>query len=270
VIRVSALYVHPIKGCAGIPVASAEVTPRGLANDRRWMVVDAEGTFVSQRERAEMVLARTALATDAAAIDLVAPGLPPLRLPLRHEAGPRREIRVWDDRGQAVVHAEGSAWFSRFLGAPHQLVYMPDDARRAVSLEYGRPGDIVSFADAYPLLLISQASLDDLNARLDTPIVMERFRPNVVVEGCPPFDEDSWPTFQVGALAFRGPKPCSRCVVTTVDPDTGLRGKEPLRTLATYRQRDGKVWFGMNVVPDATGTLRIGDELRARADGQVG
>jgi hypothetical protein len=258
-IRIAALYVHPVKGFAGIRVESAEVTARGLAHDRRWMVVDADGMFVTQRERPEMVLVRTALA--AGAIELGAPGLPPFRLPLRHEAGPRRDVRVWRHQGRGVAHAEGSAWISRFLGGPHELVYMPDQERRPVDPDYGRPGDIVSFADGYPLLLISQASLDHLNARLAAPIVMERFRPSLVVEGCPPHAEDDWPAFSIGALPFRGVKPCSRCVVTTVDPATGVRGLEPLRTLAVYRSRDGKVWFGMNVVPDGTGPLRVGDQL---------
>ena len=182
-IRVSGLYLHPVKGCAGLRVEEAEVTARGFANNRRFMIVDADGTFVTQRERPELVRVRTALEPDA--VHLTAPGLPKLRLPLRHEAGRRRDILVWQHRGRAVVHDEGSAWISRWLGGPHELVYMPDDERRPVSPDYGRPGDIVSFADGYPLLLISQASLDDLNARLERPIVMERFRPNIVVEGCP-------------------------------------------------------------------------------------
>jgi uncharacterized protein YcbX len=261
-LRVSALYVHPVKGFAGIPVEAAEVTPRGLAHDRRWMVVDADGMFVTQRERPEMVLVRTALT--GGAIELEAPDHPPFRLPLRHEGGPRRDVRVWRHQGRAIAHAEGSAWISRFLGGPHELVYMPDDERRPVDPDYGRAGDTVSFADGYPLLLISQASLDHLNARLAAPIVMERFRPSLVVEGCLPHAEDDWMAFSIGPLRFRGVKPCSRCVVTTIDPTTGVRGLEPLRTLAVYRSRDGKVWFGMNVVPDGTGPLRVGDELLPR------
>jgi len=262
-IRVSALYLHPVKGCAGIRVDSAEVTARGFANDRRFMIVDADGIFVTQRERPELVRVHTALGPDA--LDLTAKGLPPLRLPLRHESGPRRDVRVWAHEGRAVVHAEGSAWFSAFLGNPSELVYMPDDERRPVNPTYARPGDIVSFADGYPLLLVSQASLDDLNARLEQPIVMERFRPNIVVEGCPPFAEDAWPAFQIADLGFRGAKRCSRCVVTTVDPATGDRGVEPLRTLATFRKQDGEIWFGMNVVPDGTGTVRVGDLVRLPA-----
>ena len=258
-LKISRLYVHPVKGFAGIRVEAAEVTARGFRHDRRWMVVDADGMFVTQRERPEMVLVRTALS--GGAIDLAAPGLPPFRLPLRHEAGPRRDVRVWRHQGRAVAHAEGSSWISRFMGGPHELVYMPDDERRPVDPDYGRPGDIVSFADGYPLLLISEASLDHLNARLPAPIVMERFRPSVVVEGCSPHAEDDWMSFTVGTLPFRGVKPCSRCVVTTVDPTTGARGPEPLRTLAVYRSRDGKVWFGMNVIPDGTGAIRVGDAV---------
>src|SRR5215467_1760755 len=139
-LTISRLYVHPVKGFAGIRVESAEVTARGFRNDRRWMVVDADGMFVTQRERPEMVLVRTALVDGA--IALTAPNMPPFRLPLGHDGGPRREVRVWRHQGRAVAHAEASAWISRFMGGPHELVYMPDDERRPVDPDYGRDGDI--------------------------------------------------------------------------------------------------------------------------------
>jgi uncharacterized protein YcbX len=128
-----------------------------------------------------------------------------------------------------------------------------------VNPERARPGDVVSFADGYPFLVISEASLSDLNSRLETPLVMERFRPNIVVSGVPAYAEDTFRHVRFGEVGFRAVKRCDRCSVTTIDPETGARGKEPLRTLATYRREDGKVWFGMNLIHDAEGTLSVGD-----------
>jgi uncharacterized protein YcbX len=139
---------------------------------------------------------------------------------------------------------------------------MPDDVERAVSPDHSRPGDIVGFADGFPLLLATTASLEDLNARLTVPVPMNRFRPNVVVEGCSPWEEDGWTQVTVGQVPFRVAKPCGRCVIITTDQRTGERGVEPLRTLATFRQKDGKVNFAQNCVPDADGVLAVGDELR--------
>jgi uncharacterized protein YcbX len=259
---VTALYVYPVKGCAGIRVTHAEVVARGFARDRRWMIVDADGMFVTQRTKPRLALVRTTL--DGDDIVLEAPGLPTLRLPVRHEAGERRAVQVWSHVGAAVVHPEGSGWVSRYLGAPHGLVYMPDDHLRQVSPERARPGDVVSFADGYPFLLISEASLGALNARLPAPLAMTRFRPSVVVAGCAPFAEDGWAQLRIGALGFRGVKRCERCVVTTVDPETGQGGVEPLRTLATFRRSPGEgnqVWFGMNLIHDGAGALAVGDAV---------
>ncbi|HEX5100328.1 MAG TPA: MOSC N-terminal beta barrel domain-containing protein [Polyangiaceae bacterium] len=259
-IRVAELHVYPVKACRGMRVSSARVVERGFAGDRRWMIVDAEGRFVTQRTEKRLALVTALLAKDEA-LELSAPGAGSIRLPATHEAGARRPVQVWSHVGTAVLHPEGSAWISAFLGAPHFLVYMPDDERRPVNPERARPNDIVGFADAYPVLLISEASLVALNARLAAPITMQRFRPNIVVTGCEPFAEDTWATLTIGSLGFRGVKRCDRCVVTTVDPETAEAGVEPLRTLATFRREDGKVWFGMNLIHDGPGTLRVGDEL---------
>jgi uncharacterized protein YcbX len=171
--------------------------------------------------------------------------------------------QVWDDVGSALCHAEGSRWFSDFLNEDVRLVYMPDSERRAVNPKRARPNDIVSFADAYPLLLISEASLADLNSRLPQPVEMRRFRPNLVLADCEPFAEDRFTTLSIGEVSFRGVKRCERCSVTTVDPATGERGKEPLRTLAQYRLEHGKVWFGMNLIQDGPGELWVGDVAHA-------
>jgi len=258
--RVVELYVYPVKGCRGVRVDSASVVERGFAGDRRWMIVDADRKFVTQRTERRLALVRAVLGDDPV-LELSAPGAGAVRVPSTYDAGPRREVQVWSHVGSAVAHAEGSAWISAFLGGPHSLVYMPDDERRPVNPERARPGDIVGFADAYPFLLISEASLAALNARLAAPITMQRFRPNIVVSGCKPFAEDTWAALTIGTLGFRGVKRCDRCVVTTVDPETAEPGVEPLRTLATFRREDGKVWFGMNLIHDGPGTLSVGDEL---------
>jgi uncharacterized protein YcbX len=183
------------------------------------------------------------------------------RQPPADAAFTRRTYRLWDDVGSALEHEAGSRWFSELLDDDVSLVYMTDTEQRRVSPKRARPDDIVSFADAYPLLLMSEASLNDLNQRLDEPVRMSRFRPNLVISGGEPYAEDDYTWLQIGALAFRGVKRCERCVVTTVDPDTGEQGLEPLRTLATYRLEDSKVWLGMNLIHDALGTLRVGDAV---------
>lgn len=257
--RVTGLFVHPIKSCRGIAVTEARVTRRGLANDRRYMVTDDTGRFVSQREEPSMATIVTTLEPGALVVE--ARGHAPLRLPLGLDAGERRDVSVWRHQGPAIVHDAGSAWFSKVLGRALWLAYQPDDAIRAVNPERGQPGDQVSFADGYPLLLASEASLADLSARVGAPVSMRRFRPNVVIDGDAPFVEDRMARFSLGAIRFRNLKPCDRCSIPALDPDTGERGVEPTRSLAKYRTHDGAVWFAVNLVPDDEGVLRVGDPV---------
>ena len=261
---VSALYVYPVKSCRGIRVQEWPVVARGFFADRRWMIVDACGKYVTQRELPQLALVNTALEADR--LRLTAPGRAELELPLAHETGESREVQVWEDRAVGIAHALGSAWFSEYLGAPHELVYMPEHCRRQVNPARAKPSDIVGFADGYPFLLISEASLDDLNSRLEVPIAIERFRPNIVIRGSEPFAEDGYARVRIGPIAFRGPKRCDRCVITTIDPITGEGGKEPLRTLAKFRLADQKVWFGMNLIHDSVGVLRVGDSVSHTRD----
>ena len=257
-IRVTSIDIFPIKSCRGITVTRAEVTRRGLALDRRWMIVEREGgRFVSQREEARLALVDVAVREGALALS--APGMGALALPVAHDEGARRDVTVWRTTVPAAVHREGSEWMSAYLSRALDLVYLPDDVHREINPKYAAPGDHVSFADGYPLLLASEGSLADLNARLAAPLPMRRFRPNVTISGAAAWDEETWPSVRIGALSFRAPKPCERCVVTTIDPATAEKGPEPLRTLAAYRNREGAVWFGMNLVPDAEGQLAIGD-----------
>ncbi len=259
-IRISALYVYPVKGCAGIAVPEARVTWRGLAHDRRWMLIDERGNFLSQRSLPKLCLLRTVLRDGG--IGLSFPGAGEASLPLRAGEGPRASARVWGFESGAIVHEAASAWASRALGvAGCRVVFMPDEVRRPVEPAFARPGDVVSFADEYPVLLASNASLADLNARLDAPVTMARFRPNVVLEGAAAFAEDAFRRVRFGGVDWRMPKPCSRCQVVTVDPATGETSPEPLRTLSTYRRAGNAVLFGANLVPEAEGLVRVGDEL---------
>ena len=256
----SGLYVYPNKSAAGIAVKEWEIDRRGLRHDRRWMLVDESGCFMSQRRFARMALIRVRIEPDCLIVD--APGMPSLELPLRPPAGRLVLARVWDDLVESLTVGDGEdRWFSRFLDVSCSLVYLPEESVRPVDPTYGRPGDQVGLADAFPFLLISEASLAGLNARLEQPVPMDRFRPSLVVKGCEPFAEDEWRLVRIGPITLRVVKSCSRCTITTVDQRTADTGKEPLRTLARFRKRDSKVLFGQNLIHDNLGTLRAGDPV---------
>lgn len=252
----SELWRFPMKSAAGQALERGELGPRGLEQDRHWMLVDLTGGFLTQRQLPRMALITTAL--DAAgALHLSAPGMPPC--PVRARPELRVAVRVWGDTCLAAACDEGTdAWLSDFLAQPCRLVYLPTAERRPVDPHYAQPEDQVGFADGFPLLLISQASLDDLNTRLTAPIPMRRFRPNLVVAGSAPYAEDAWRVIRIGAIVMRVVKPCSRCPIPNVDPDTGIPGSEVLRTLTRYRRRDNKVYFGQNLLHDGPGVLTVG------------
>lgn len=260
-VTVRALTIYPIKGCRGIALESAEIQDIGLKDDRRFMVIDADQRFVSQRE-----IPRMALITVAAHRDgwtLTAPGMEAVTF-TPTATGQAQPATIWRDT--ALVVSQGThvaEWLSSFLGAPLQLVAMHPSYRRPVSSTYAKsPEDAVSFADGYASLICNQASLDELNQRLDTPIGMERFRPNIVVSGAEAWAEDDWQEIYIGETLSYAVKPCARCVVTTTDQDTATRGQEPLRTLARYRTRELGVIFGQNLIHAHTGTIRVGDVVR--------
>lgn len=261
---VDALFVYPVKSCAGVSVERARVTKRGFEHDRRWMVTDADGKFLTQRTLPAMQAIRVAIERDGFVV--TAPGQPPLSLPHLFSDGARVPIAIWKHEGEAVRHDAGSAWFSRALGRPLQLVCMPDAIERPVR-SFAQPGDVVSFADEYPFLVVNRASLDDLNARSKLRTDVRRFRPSLVVAGAPPWAEDEWRRIRVGAVPMRLPKGCARCTIPSIDPDTLEITKEPLRTLATFRTRDHEVWFGINGIADVDGrsdeelVLRVGDPV---------
>jgi uncharacterized protein YcbX len=259
--QLAALFIHPVKSCRAISVAHAWVERRGLRDDRRWMVADAQGKFITQRTRPELARVRVALAGDE--LHLASDGAPPLVLPRSYQDGPEVAVEVWSHRGGAIAHAEGSAWFSAFLGQPAQLVCLSDapERQRLLRDDAADPGQPVSFADEYPFLLANESSLADLNVRSNFRTDVRRFRPNLVVAGAPAWAEDQWRHVRVGAVRFRLLKPCARCTIPTIDPDSGEIGKEPLRTLATFRARDHEVYFGVNAVAGDEGELRVGDAV---------
>ena len=233
---------------------------KGLRHDRRWVIVDNEGKFISQRTHPRMALISGFF--DGHSLALTAPGQDPLELEVP-EGKSRIAVAVWRDQVDAAsADPEADRWLSHYLDHPCRLAFMDDACSRPISSPGGLPGETVSFADGYPCLLISNASLADLNGRLADPLPMDRFRPNLVVDGCEAFAEDRWRKMAVGKTVFRFAGRCPRCSVTTVNQASGQRhSEEPLRTLATYRQRESGVVFGVNLVPEKTGLIALGDQV---------
>lgn len=255
----SQIYIYPVKSLGGIVLTELPVEARGLMHDRRWMLVDADNRFLTQREYPRLALVSPTVGEKG--LTLAAPGMTALCVPLV-TAGKTETVRVWRSVCEAVsVGEEAAKWFTRYLGRPARLMFMPDETRRAVNPDYGKPDDIVSFADGYPLLLLGEATVQDLNARLDNPVPMDRFRPNLVVADSAPYAEDGWKRIAVGSAVFRVVKPCDRCVMTTIDQATAARGVEPLHTLAQYRTSGGKVLFGQYLIAEGTGAARLGDTV---------
>lgn len=280
-IELTGLRRYPIKSCRGEDLDVADVEPWGLAGDRRWMVVDPAGEVVTAREANRLVLVDPQL-TDRG-LRLTAPGIADLVID-RPDSGSLTEVEIWDDRLQArLAEADAHDWFSEAIGRPLRLVYLDDPHRRPIDPDYAEEGEVVSLADGFPLLLANEESLAQLNSWIaegpraaDGPVPMTRFRPNLVITGADAFAEDSWTRVRVGEVIFRVAKPCARCVLTTIDPVTAVRTKEPLVSLARHRKMGGKTLFAVNLVPEAPlgqvvpeqpddgkpyGTVRIGDQV---------
>ena len=261
----SAIHTFPLKSGAPLSLTQAPVQSRGLMHDRRWMVIDSAGKFVTGRQLSRLTLIRAQ--SDEHGLRVDAPGMPMLQISAPTH-GVRVKTAVW---GAAVTPLlagdDAHAWISEFLGAPHRLVYMDDACARPLKLKYdgiyGLDSDEVSFADGFPLLLTSQASLDLLNSKLAQPVPMLRFRPNLVVAGTTAHAEDEWKRIRIGECEFEVAKPCTRCVFTTVDFERGERDAngEPLRTLITYRRTPEGVSFGQNLIPRKLGSVQVGDRV---------
>lgn len=254
----SQINIYPLKSAGGIPLVNVVPETRGLAHDRRWMVVDDSGQFMTQRTSPKMALINTKIS--AQTLNLNAPGMSELSLPLFPTAGESQEVEIWGDRCEAWTSSpQTKKWISEFLGESCNIVFMPDHSNRPVDPDYTVGENQVSFSDGFPFLLISEASLNDLNKRLPESVAMMRFRPNLVVKNTEPFEEDFWKFIRIGDCELQVVKPCSRCVLTTVDPETGkFSGKEPLRTLATFRKENGKVLFGQNLLATKMGKMEVG------------
>lgn len=255
-IRLTELWTYPLKSAAGIALSSAQLHWRGLQQDRRWMLVDRDNVFVSQRRFPVMCLLQVALVEDG--IEVRRPDGAMLELPGLCE-GPVRRVRVWDDEVEAIDAGDVAAqWFSRYLGETVRLVVFNEQIKRPLDSQYAKHSDHTAFADGFPFLLISQASLDALNTRLPSPVGMERFRPNLVVDGCEAFAEDQWTRIVVGGIGFRVVKPCSRCVIPSIVQETAQRDPHINKVLAEFRRRDGQVFFGQNLIADNEGLLETG------------
>lgn len=267
--RLGSVHRYPLKSARGERLDAASVEPWGLAGDRRWMVVDPDGLALTAREVHPLLLLDPEIT--AAGLRVRAPGAEPLDV-TDPDPGRQVPVRLWRSELTAAHAEEADAWLGEVLGRPARLVHLDDPTRRPVSAEYAAPDDRVSFADGYPLLVTTTASLEALNDVVlersqgaHEPLPMTRFRPNVVVDGVTAWAEDDWRRVRIGGVDFRAVKGCARCVITTLDPGTAEGGKEPIASLARIRRWDGATWFGTNLVPDLPDgrpvTIREGDAV---------
>lgn len=260
---ISEIHVYPVKSLAGVSLDAAQLNGAGFEFDRQWMVTRPDGSFMTQRNCPQMALVETSV--DNGRLTLSSFGMEPHTVaPVEKGGNKRINTQVWEDPVQALEHdAQTSEWLSQALGVDCRLVSFPYDEIRPCDPELSKAGEHTRFADAFPLLLLSQGSLDDLNTRLENPVGMDRFRPNIVVGGCEPLAEDNWKKITVGEVRLRVTTACARCSVPTIDQQTGVSsGPEPIHTLSGYRRReDGEVYFGINLAPETTGVVRTGDPV---------
>lgn len=267
-LQLSEIWIYPVKSLGGIPLQNAKVTDRGLEHDRRWLLVDDGGLFLTQREFPELALFKTAIDDSFLTITHQKQTSESLQIAFNQssfDVKNRIEVTVWDDTIDAFEVSEtASAWFTELLGFSVHLVYMPEESHRKVDNEYAVSGnEINSFSDGYPFLIIGQSSLDDLNSRLEQPIPMNRFRPNFVFTAGEAYEEESWHEIYIGEFLFFGVKPCGRCVITTIDQELGVKsGKDPLLKLSKYRKAGKNVFFGQNLLGTQLGAVSVGNEIK--------
>ena len=264
----SAIYIYPVKSFSGISVNLCEVTDKGLQYDRKWMLVDQNNQFLSQRKLPEMTLIKTSIIKDH--LQLSAPGMEDVCLPLNTTGGEKISTRIWQDGCTArLISPEIDQWLSDFLHTPCQLVYQPEETVRLVDQNFATQRDKVFFSDGFPFLILSDNSLVELNREMDIDLPMSRFRPNLVIGGCEGYAEDYWRNISIGKIDFRLPKPCSRCSITTIAPETAQSGKEPLKTLNRLRKWNRQVYFGQNALHDNYGIVKVGDPVTINKTGQA-
>jgi uncharacterized protein YcbX len=257
-IQLSNLTYYPIKACRGFDVTESNVERMGLEHDRRMMVITLENRFLTQREYPKLALITPTLKNGV--VTLSAPNFDSLQFPVQ-TSGYNVPVQIWKSENVSAVDQgdEPAEWFSNWLNVPVRLVQIADGFQRKLNPDYAiNEDDHTGFADGYPILTISEESLQDLNSKLDSPLPMNRFRPNIVVKGCEPFAEDNWKRIRIGDVEIALVKPCARCVVTTIDKETLAKSKEPLKTLESYRRHKLGAIFGMNAIPLNSGRLEVG------------
>lgn len=255
----SGIYIYPIKSMGGIRLEASACEVRGLQYDRRWMLIDPTGKFVSQREHAQLSLIKLSLSPDGFKLSY---NDEHRHIPRTLSGANHSEVRVWGDTCKAIIHdSEVNEWLSKTLDMDVRLVYQVDEDKRLVDPSFAKNSEVNSLSDGYPYLILGQSSLDLLNDKLNEPILINRFRPNLVFRGGEPHEEDQWADFNIGSAKFYGAKPCSRCQVPTINQESGKMGKEPTKTLARYRNFDHKIKFGMNVLCSQKGTIAVGDTI---------
>lgn len=261
------IWIYPVKSLGGIQLHEAIAERRGLQYDRRWMLIDENGRFVSQREIPAMALLGATIEPPYLKVFQKNNPAVFVEIPLKTKAEDyaKTRVEIWGDRCTArLLDDRINHWFSKQLGQPLRLVFMPDTTRRKADGRYAPNGQYVSFADGFPMLLIGQASLDELNRRMEKPLPMDRFRPNFVFEGGLPFEEDDWQDFLINKVSFKGVKPCARCMIPTINQETAERAAEPLKTLAAFRKFGQRILFGQNVIltDPSPGSIKVGDPVQ--------
>jgi len=258
--RIHSLHVYPIKSCQGIDLKSAELTPTGFSYDRHWMLVDKQGQFLTQRQLPQMALIKPELTANSLIVSHDSSGQ--IEIPLLGDDRNRKLVNIWNDRcNAAIVSTQASQWFSTVLDTDCDLVFMPPSETRQVDQNFSEKGQIVGFADGFPLLLLSLASIDLLNEKMQQKIKIDRFRANIIIDGCTAHAEDHWSSLTVNGIVIRLPKPCSRCVIPSIHQHTAEKHPAVLKTLASYRRREGKVYMGQNGLHLSNGQIDVGQPV---------
>ncbi|MCE7059495.1 MOSC domain-containing protein [Dyadobacter sp. CY343] len=259
----SEIWVYPVKSLGGVRLESAQVQERGLQYDRRWLIVDENGKFITQRTYPEMALIDVAIGEDNLVLSHRIYETNAVTVPFSPDSSAELTVRIWKDMVSArTVSKAADSWLSGQLQKQVRIVELAGNAERKSPEIAGNARTLVSFADDFPFLLTSETSLDDLNSRLPEPVSMNRFRPNFVIAGAATFEEDQWKSIQISGIGFDLISPCERCVVVTIDQETGRKGLEPLRTLSKYRRQDRHIFFGQNLISHNTGQIRVGDAVQ--------